>query len=141
MSGSIEKLTAAIEANTAVQEKVLAALKGGAKASTASAKEEPKAKAEPKAKTKPSSKKKTTVEDIAKAFGEYLGIKDKDEREERKGHVKAIVEYFNVAKATEIDPENFDEALEYLQQYIDGQTPEFDGGDEDDESDGDEALV
>ena len=142
MSGSIEKLTAAIEANTAVQEKVLAALKGGAKPASGSAKAEPEAKAEAKAKPAGKAsggKKKTSVEDIAKAFGEYLGIKDKDEREERKANVKAIVDYFGVAKATEIDPDNFDEALGYLQQYIDGETPDFDGGDED--GGDDEALV
>jgi hypothetical protein len=143
MSGSIEKLTAAIEANTAVQEKVLAALKGGASAGGAktSAPKEDKPADKPKASgAKGGGKKKTTVDDIAAAFGGYLGIKDKDEREERKANVKAIVDYFGVAKATEIDPDNFDEALKYLQQYIDGETPDFDGGDGDEGGD-DEALV
>jgi hypothetical protein len=143
MSGSIEKLTAAIEANTAVQEKVLAALKGGASAggAKASAAKEDKPADKPKASgAKGGGKKKTTVDDIAAAFGGYLGIKDKDEREERKANVKAIVDYFGVAKATEIDPDNFDEALKYLQQYIDGETPDFDGGDGDEGGD-DEALV
>ena len=89
MSGSIEKLTAALEANTAIQEKVLAALKGGAatggtKASSA-AKEDKPAADKPKASGgKAGGKKKTTVDDIAAAFGGYLGIKDKDEREVRR---------------------------------------------------------
>ena len=146
MSGSIEKLTAALEANTAIQEKVLAALKGGAatggtKASSA-AKEDKPAADKPKASGgKAGGKKKTTVDDIAAAFGGYLGIKDKDEREVRKANVKAIVDYFGVAKATELDPDNFDEALRYLQQYIDGETPDFDGGDGDEGGDDDEALI
>ena len=154
MSGSIEKLTAALEANTAIQEKVLAALKGGAatggtKASSAAkedkpAADKPKASGDKPAADKPKAsggKKKTTVDDIAAAFGGYLGIKDKDEREERKANVKAIVDYFGVAKATELDPDNFDEALRYLQQYIDGETPDFDGGDGDEGGDDDEALI
>lgn len=146
MSGSIEKLTAALEANTAIQEKVLAALKGGAatggtKASSA-AKEDKPAADKPKASGgKAGGKKKTTVDDIAAAFGGYLGIKDKDEREVRKAIVKAIVDYFGVAKATELDPDNFGEALRYLQQYIDGETPDFDGGDGDEGGDDDEALI
>ena len=146
MSGSIEKLTAALEANTAIQEKVLAALKGGAatggtKASSA-AKEDKPAADKPKASGgKAGGKKKTTVDDIAAAFGGYLGIKDKDEREVRKANVKAIVDHFGVAKATELDPDNFDEALRYLQQYIDGETPDFDGGDGDEGGDDDEALI
>ena len=54
--------------------------------------------------------------------------------------MKAIVDYFGAAKATEIDPDNFDEALRYLQQYIDGETPDFDGGGEAEGGD-DDALV
>lgn len=138
MSGSIEKLTAALEANTAIQEKVLAALQGGKAASAKTeTKAAPKTESKP-AGTKAGGKKKTSVEDVAEAFGGYLGVKDKAEREERKANVKSIVEYFGVNKATEIDPDSFDEALGYLQQYIDGETPEFDGapdaGGEDDDT-------
>lgn len=140
MSGAMEKLTAALEANTAIQEKMLAALKGGAGAKAAAA---DKPAADKPAASKPkaaSGKKKTSVDDVAAAFGAYLGIKDADERAERKANVKAIVDYFGAAKATEIDPDNFDEALKYLQQYIDGETPDFDGGG-DDGGDGEDALV
>ena len=140
MSGSIEKLTAALEANTAIQEKMLAALKGGGGAKAAAA-EKPAADKPAAAKPKAAAgKKKTSVDDVAAAFGAYLGIKDADERAERKANVKAIVDYFGAAKATEIDPDNFDEALKYLQQYIDGETPDFDGGGEEEGGD-DDALV
>ena len=131
MSGSIEALTAAIEANTEIQKKVLAALSSGKPAAAAAA-GKPAAGAAA-AKPKAAGKKKTTVEDVAAAFSGYLGIKDKDEREVRKANVKAIVDYFGAAKATEIAEESFDEALGYLQQYIDGETPEFAGGDEGDD--------
>lgn len=144
MSGAMEKLTAALEANTAIQEKMLAALKGGGSAKAAAADkpaaEKPAADKPAAAKPKAAGgKKKTGVDDVAAAFGAYLGIKDADERAERKANVKAIVDYFGAAKATEIDPDNFDEALKYLQQYIDGETPDFDGGGE--EEGGDDALV
>ena len=144
MSGAMEKLTAAHDANTAIQEKMLAALKGGggAKAAAADKPAADKPAADKPAAAKPKAaggKKKTGVDDVAAAFGAYLGIKDADERAERKANVKAIVDYFGAAKATEIDPDNFDEALKYLQQYIDGETPEFDGGGE--EEGGDDALV
>lgn len=143
MSGSIEKLTAALEANTAAINKMIEMSGGkpaaGAKASTAAKEDKTESKpAADKPKASGGAKgggKKTTVDDIAAAFGGYLGIKDKDEREVRKANVKAIVDYFGVAKATELDADNYDEALRYLQQYIDGETPDFDGGD------GDEALV
>ena len=144
MSGAMEKLTAALEANTAIQEKMLAALKGGGSAKAAAADkpaaEKPAADKPAAAKPKAAGgKKKTGVDDVAAAFGAYLGIKDADERAERKANVKAIVDYFGAAKATEIDPDNFDEALKYLQQYIDGETPDFDGGGE--EGGDDDALV
>lgn len=143
MSGSIEKLTAALEANTAAINKMIEMSGGkpaaGAKASTAAKEDKTESKpAADKPKASGGAKgggKKTTVDDVAAAFGGYLGIKDKDEREVRKANVKAIVDYFGVAKATELDADNYDEALRYLQQYIDGETPDFDGGD------GDEALV
>lgn len=142
MSGAMEKLTAALEANTAALNKMIEmsggkAAAGGAKA--AESKPDPKANAGKPAGAKPGGKKKTTVDDIAAAFGGYLGTKDKDEREVRKANVKAINDYFGVAKATELDPDNYDEALRYLQQYIDGETPDFDGGGGEEEEDG--ALV
>jgi hypothetical protein len=124
MSGAIEKLTAALEANTAALNAIIAS--GGGKPAAARPTEKPAAAAAKPA-AKPAGKKKTTVDDIANAFGEYLKIKDKDERDARKANVKAIVDYFGAAKATEIDADNFDEALRYLQQYIDGETPDFDG--------------
>lgn len=146
MSGSIEALTAALEANTAIQTKVLAALQGGkaagGAAAGAAAAGKPAGAAAGKPAGKPAGgKKKTTVEDIAAAFGGYLGIKDKDEREVRKGNVKAIVDYFGVAKATELDPSNYDEALKYLQQYIDGEEPDFDGGGDGEGEEDEGALV
>lgn len=142
MSGAMEKLTTALEANTAAINKMIEMSGGKASAGAkAAAAEKPTAEKPAAAKKAAGGKKKTSVDDVAAAFGAYLGIKDADERAERKANVKAIVDYFGAAKATEIDPDNFDEALKYLQQYIDGETPDFDGGGEDGGDDGDDALV
>lgn len=131
MSGAIEKLTAALEANTAAINAMVKA--SGGKPVTAAAADKPATGGKAAGGKAAGGKKKTTVDDIAAKFGAYLGVKDADERTERKANVKAIVDYFGAAKATEIDPENFDEALGYLQQYIDGEEPDFAGGGEEDE--------
>jgi hypothetical protein len=141
----MEKLIEALEANTAIHTKVLASLAkvgGGAAASTKTSSEgkTETAKTETKAPAKGATKKKgKTVDDVAEAFGAYLGIKDADERNERKEHVKAILANFGAKKATEIPEDNFEEALAHLQQFIDGEDPYADAdGDEEDE---DGALV
>lgn len=96
--GIMERLTAALEANTAIHTKVLTALQGGAKAGATAGAGTVKADTATKADTKAagpkvttSKVKKTTAEDISAAFGAYLGIKDADERAVRKANVKRIV--------------------------------------------------
>jgi hypothetical protein len=126
----MERLTAALEANTAAIEKMIE-MSGGK--TTASKPAGGKATGG-KPTGKPTGKKKT-VDDIAEAFGAYLGVKDADERKERKANVKAIIDHYGVAKATEIDESDFDEALSFLQSYVNGEEPDFGeggGGDDDD---------
>jgi hypothetical protein len=134
MSGALERLIDALEAQTAALNKMIemSGTKGGsakAESRTPAPTTKPVAKA--------ATKKKTTLDDIAEKFGSYLGVKDKEERETRKSNVKTILEYFSVARASDLKPSDFDEALGYLQQYLDGETPDFDGA-EDGE---DDALV
>ena len=111
---------------------------GGAVA--AKAKPATAATAKPAA-AKPAAKKNDTPteDDVLKKFGGYLGTTDKAERAERKEHVLAIIGYFGVAKATELEAKDRAEALGYLDQYIAGETPEFadGGGEEEEEEDGD----
>ena len=144
---ALNKNTAAVERHNELLEKMLA--KGGSApaAKTEEKVEKPAAstKAKPAASTKAkpadTKKKKTTVDDVAAAFGKYLKTGDTEQREEAKSNVKAIVDYFGAAKATAIPEESWDEALGYLAQYEAGETPEFDGGPDGDEDDEDEALV
>lgn len=144
---ALNKNTAAVERHNELLEKMLAS--GGkaapAKSETASkpaasSKAKPAAsKAKPAAK-KPAAKAKTTVDDVAAAFGKYLKTGDSEQREEAKANVKSIVDYFGAAKATAIPEESWDEALGYLAQYEAGETPEFDGGSGDDDGE-EESLV
>lgn len=134
LEAAIEKLTAAVEANTA-------AIKGG-KASPASAADKAiEAEAKRAAGTKPAARtKKVTLDTIKERFGGYLGIEDKAERKERIGHVQAIVDHFGVAKASDLEEGDWAEALAFLKQYEDGETPDF-GGDDDGDDGDDGALV
>lgn len=136
LEAAIEKLTAAVEANTA-------ALKaGGGKVSAGTAADKAiEAEAKRAAgNKKPAAAKKVTLDTIKERFGGYLGIEDKAERKARIGHVQTIVDHFGVSKASELEEENWAEALAFLKQYEDGETPDFgDGGDDDGDDDG--ALV
>ncbi len=133
LEAAIEKLTAAVEANTA-------ALKGGKVSAADKAIEAEAARAAGAGKTTAAKKpaaKKVTLDTIKERFGGYLGIEDKAERKARIANVQAIVDHFGAAKASELEEENWAEALAFLKQYEDGEEPDFGG----DAGDGEEALV
>jgi hypothetical protein len=148
MSGAIEELTAALKANTAALEKMMEMSGGKAAASSSSssgkstaAKSSGGKAASGGKKATPAKKKGPTLDQVSEAFTEYLGVKDKDVRKERIGEVKSILEYFGVGKATEIEEENWAEALGYLKQYEDGEVPDFDGGEEEEEDEDDDGAL
>jgi hypothetical protein len=110
LEDAIKELTDAVKANTA-------ALKAGG-GSTGG-----KAASGGKAADKP---KKTTLDQVAKAFGAYLSA----EGDDAKPVVKKINGHFGVKKVSEIPEDKFDEALELLKQYQDGEDP-LSGGEDD----------
>lgn len=132
LEAAIDKLTAAVEANTA-------ALTGGkvSSADKAIAAEAARAAGAKTTTTKKPTTKKVTLDTIKERFGGYLGVEDKAERKQRIANVTAIVEHFGVAKASELEEENWAEALAFLKTYEDGEEPDFGGDDGGD----DEALV
>ena len=137
-------LEEALVANTAAMKELTAALKGGkvsaGSAADAAIEKEAARAAGAKAGTKPAGKpaaKKVTLDTIKERFGGYLGIEDKAERKARIANVQAIVDHFGVSKASELEEENWAEALAFLKQYEDGEEPDFGG----DAGDGDDALV
>lgn len=113
LEDAIKELTEAVKANTA-------ALKGsgGSTGGSSSGKASTGGKA--------ADKKKTTLDQVAKAFGAYLSA----EGDDAKPVVKKINGHFGVKKVSEIPEDKFDEALELLKQYQDGEDPL--GGGEDD---------
>lgn len=132
---ALRENTEALKANTAALLKT-----GGGKASAADAAIEKEATRAAAAKPaaagkKPAAAKKTTLDTIKERFGGYLGIEDKAERKNRIAQVQQIVDHFGVAKASELDEANWDEALAFLKQFEDGEEPDFgDEGGGDDES-------
>ena len=133
-------LEEALAANTAAIKELTAAMKGG-KVSAADKAIEAEAARATGAKAKPAAAKakKVTLDTIKERFGGYLGIEDKAERKARIANVQAIVDHFGVAKASELEEENWAEALAFLKQYEDGEEPDF--GDAGDGGDDDGALV
>lgn len=137
----IAALTTAVEANTAALSKIA----GAAKAATgAAAAAKPAAAAAKPAATKPAAgkPKAPTIDDIRAKFGGYLSTKDKELRAVRLEQVAAINNHFGVAKASDLDPTLFAEALGYLAEYENGNEPEFAAADETEGDDGEgESLV
>jgi len=127
LEAAIAKLTAAVEANTAALE-----AGGGGEAP---AKKAPAKKPAAGAKKAPAKKKEPTADDIAAAFGEYLKTGDADERAEAKGNVKAIIEHMETDRITNLDPEQYADALAYLKAFKDGDDPFAEEGGEDEDGD------
>lgn len=138
---SIEALLArvadALEANTTAMHALMKDSAGTKPASTG-AKPAAKPAAKPTAKTT-AKKGATSVEDVTDKVTAYLKTGTKAEREERKGQVKQIIEHFDVDRFTNIDPENFDEALGFLEAFEAGDDP-F-GGDGAEEGEDEDAMV
>lgn len=106
----IEKLTAALEANT----KALLG-SGGGKSSGGGSSSSGGGK---------STKKELTVDDLGKKFSAYLAA----EGDEAKANVRKIVQKFGVKKITALDPSDFEEALAILAKLEDGEDPFEDEG-------------
>jgi len=125
---SIEKaladLTSAVAENTAVQEKVLAALTSGAKPAAASggtkAADKPASKPAGKPASKPAAKKAPTEDDLKKLFGPYLtGATDKAEKSRLNDTIRPILDEFGAPKITEIPEEHRAKAMEYGKMLVD----------------------
>lgn len=148
---SIEALLKAhIEALNANTEALKAVIASGGKASTGDKPATKPATTSTKASggkaTTTKSKGETTVEDVSERVTTYLKTGSKAEREDRKGHVKQIIDHYGAERFTTIDPENFDEALGFLTAFENGEDPfggdgNEDGGDGDEDGGEDEAMV
>lgn len=126
---SIEKLieenTAALNRLAAVMEKGVAA--GAAKAAAGKPADKPTDKPSGKPSGKPAASKPKagpTQDEVAEKVTAYLkGVTDKAERDERKDHVRQIIEYYGAEKFTAIDADKYAEALSMLDDFEAGNTP------------------
>jgi len=138
----LTRVAEALEANTDAMHSLMKDSAGSKPASkpAASTKAADKPASKPAASSKTTTKKgATTVEDVTERVTTYLKTGSKAEREERKGHVKAILDHYDAERFTAIDAENFDEALGFLDTFEAGDDP-F-AGDGADEGDEDDAMV
>ena len=144
----ISDLISALNANTEALESHTTLLKGGiAKKKPAAEpdadedapkKAPKKAAKEQKVAKKPTKKAALTLDDVKKAFGEYLAVEDKEELANRKSNVGEILASFKVKQVRDLVDEQFEEALELLTEYAD----QADDSDGDDDNDGDdESLI
>jgi len=137
----LTRVAEALEANTDAMHSLMKDSAGKTAAKPAAkAADKPAAKPAVKPAAKTTTKKgATSVEDLTERVTAYLKTGTKAEREERKDHVKTIIEHFGADRFTTIDPTSFDEALGFLDAYEAGEDP-F-GGDGAEEEDEDDTMV
>jgi hypothetical protein len=148
---ALRENTEAVKAHTAALNKFMAAgaskAAGVAGTSTTKAADKPADKPADRPAAKPATAAKTTkaptLDSVAERVTTFLKTGDKEQRDERKGQIGQINEYFGVERFTAIPAEKWPEALGYLKDFEEGTVPSFidegEGGDE--EGGEDESLV
>ena len=122
------ELTAAVKEQTAFLKQLQG--KGGAASS-----DKPATTAKDKPAT--TTAKKVTIDTIKEKFGAFLGTDDKKLRAKRIEQVGAMMNHYGVEKATLLEESQWKEALGYLKQLEEGDTPSYmsdDGDGEEGES-------
>lgn len=135
LEDNIVKLTAAVEKQNGLLEKMLAGAKTPAATAPAAGKTTAPAAGKttaPAKKTEPAKAPSVTV--ISTRFGNYM--KNEATRDEATGNVRSLVAHYGAPKLTEIDAKHFPKLIEYLDAWEAGQEVEFealeeDGGGED----------
>jgi len=148
LEDALNKNTAAVEAHNALLEKMLAA--GGSKpAASAKAADKPAGKPADKPAAKPRtttarSKGEPTLELVTEKITAFLKTGDAETRAEHKAQAGLIIEHYDVDRFTQIPSEHWTDALGYLEDFAAGRTPAFvdeNGGSDDGDGDGDDAMV
>jgi hypothetical protein len=131
LEDAIAKLTASVDKQNGLLEKMLAGAKApaattpaaaGAKAPAAGAKA-------PAAGKKTEAPKAPSVTVISTRFGNYM--KNEATRDEALGNVRALVAHYGAPKLTEIDAKHFPKLLEYLDTWEAGGEVEFEALEDD----------
>lgn len=106
---------------------------GTAKATTKAKDEDGDGEGEKATRKRATKPKVPTAKELSTATTNWLEVDDEDEYERRKGIVKKIVAKFDAAKMSEVEEGDRAEALELLNQAIDGKNPFKKARDEDDD--------
>lgn len=136
---SIEKALAdvaeALRENSELLKGLTASAKSGgtAKATTKAKDEDGDGEGEKTTRKRTTKPKVPTAKELSTATTNWLEVNDEDEYERRKGIVKKIVAKFDAAKMSEVEEGDRAEALELLNQAIDGKNPFKKARDEDDD--------
>lgn len=123
---SIEKALAdvaeALRENSELLKGLTASAKSGgtAKATTKAKDEDDDGEGEKTTRKRTTKPKVPTAKELSTATTNWLEVDDEDEYERRKGIVKKIVAKFDAAKMSEVEEGDRAEALELLNQAIDG---------------------
>lgn len=128
LEAQIKELTEALRENTE------ALLSGGGAPAKGKAPAKSKADDEEKAPAKGGRKAKITADVMAKKYAAFLSEGSAAEKKKAKQIVKGILEHLDAERVSAIEAENWDEAVELLTQYQNGEDPLdiLDGGDDDD---------
>lgn len=136
---SIEKalvdVAEALRENSELLKGLTASAKSGgtAKATTKAKDEDGDGEGEKTTRKRTTKPKVPTAKELSTATTNWLEVDDEDEYERRKGIVKKIVAKFDAAKMSEVEEGDRAEALELLNQAIDGKNPFKKARDEDDD--------
>lgn len=136
---SIEKALAdvaeALRENSELLKGLTASAKSGgtAKATTKAKDEDGDGEGEKPTRKRTAKAKVPTAKELSTATTNWLEVDDEDEYERRKSIVKKIVAKFDAAKMSEVEEGDRAEALELLNQAIDGKNPFKKARDEDDD--------
>lgn len=136
---SIEKALAdvaeALRENSELLKGLTASAKSGGttKATTKAKDEDGDGEGEKTTRKRTTKPKVPTAKELSTATTNWLEVDDEDEYERRKGIVKKIVAKFDAAKMSEVEEGDRAEALELLNQAIDGKNPFKKARDEDDD--------
>lgn len=136
---SIEKALAdvaeALRENSELLKGLTASAKSGgtAKATTKAKDEDGDGEGEKPTRKRTAKPKVPTAKELSTATTNWLEVDEEDEYERRKGIVKKIVAKFDAAKMSEVEEGDRAEALELLNQAIDGKNPFKKARDEDDD--------
>jgi len=68
---------------------------------------------------------KVKLDDIRACFAEFLNTKDKDAEEKRRNHIEDILDFLKAEKTSDIDSRDFDDVLDWVEDFIDGKFKGF----------------